>query len=213
MFTTIYSFMNKRVDLFIYLNILLLILLIVLSFDFKRIIKIIALYVFIFMNVFIVFISFERGIQFNKSEFTMLFLRVSTLVLMLFIISSKVSYKGILTALYKMRFPKALLELTAVSFLAIQILSKASGRIINSMLSRNLFSTIRTEIYATGVFAGVLFRKMLSDIKNLSIVAESRNIDTFYTLMVGEEKTNKVQVFSSLVFGSALLVIGVLLNG
>lgn len=205
--------MNKRVDLFIFLDTFLIVLLIYLSRNYKRLLKMVALYIFIFLNVLIVFVSFEQGVKFHKSGFSLMFLRVSTLVLMLLIISSQTSYKGILTAFYKMRFPKSLLELTAVSFLAIQILSKAAARIINSMVSRNLFSKMRTEIFATGVFLGVLFRNMLTDIKNLSFVAESRNIDTFYTLMIGDDEINKLQVLFSLMIGSSLLIIGILLNG
>ncbi|MCA1932710.1 MAG: hypothetical protein LDL13_03955 [Calditerrivibrio sp.] len=208
----IFSFINKRGDLFIFINTILLFFIFI-STDRKKVITFFFIYLFAILQITLVAIDISNGIGFEINRFKELFYRGTTLIFMLFLISNKVTYKSIINILNTIKVPATLLELISISIIGIQILARSASRLITSMKSRNLFSKPLIGVYSTGIFLGVMFRNIIYDTNTLSLVSNSRRIDRFYCIMVDDIKIQKWQLLVSIFFGTALILMGVFLNG
>ncbi len=204
----IFSFVNKNIYLLIFLSLGLLYFLFRKAKERRILIKFFLLLLFIAFNSLIASTSMMDGFRVDLRNFVHLFLRVTTLTLLLINISLSAGYKGILSAFYKFKFPSTLLEITAISFMALSLLRKNAEKILQTMNSRNLFSKLRWDLYSTGLFIGLLFRKMIDDTKYVSLVAQSRCIDSFYPFMLEERETNKKQIVIFSILGFLLVLLG-----
>ncbi len=208
----IFSFVNKNIYLLLFLALGLLYLLLTKAKERNILTKFFLLFLFIAFNALLASTTIMDGFRVDVRNFVHLFLRVTTLTLFLINISLSTGYKGILSAFHKFKFPSTLLEITAISLMALSLLRKNAEIILQTMNSRNLFSKLRWDLYSSGLFIGLLFRKMMEDIKHVSLVAQSRCIDSFYTFMIEERETNKKQVVICSIFGFLLVLLG-LYNG
>ncbi|MCX8085116.1 MAG: energy-coupling factor transporter transmembrane protein EcfT [Calditerrivibrio sp.] len=207
----IYAFINKRLDHFIVIDTILVAFILVVG---KKVLKHLLFILFItVINVSIVFINIDKRVIFDFQQFTLLLFRTVTMILALVVISNSLTFKGFLTILVRLKLPKTLLELTAISFLAVSILNNSAKKIITAMKSRNLFSNLTLSTFATGIFPAVLFRTMLSDIKKISLVTESRSIESFYPLLIDEYSLNRFQLCTTFTISITLIAFGILSNG